>query len=180
MQLGDAQYVLEYLKIYYTDNYNDNHEEVKKTNIEPIKSKIPLPPTTGGRLRMTPIDNKKVKMPQISHDDNYDSVREMERHYCDKMIYHFKQAAKAYKRGDGKTAKNEAKEGEKYKYLYLAEKRNAIERTLTSKNQRLNMVESIDLHGLHENEVEEVLDNYINMLRCFLKLPTWMSDIFLI
>lgn len=80
MQLGDAQYVLDYLKIYYNEHYNNTHGEVKKINIEPIKSKIPLPPTEG-KLRMTPVDNRKYKMPQISSDDNYESVREAEKLY---------------------------------------------------------------------------------------------------
>lgn len=164
LQLGDAQFVLDYLKIVYQDQYNENHGEVRKTNIEPIKSKIPLPPVFGSKVRTTPIDGKNHKMPQISHDDDYDSVREMERMYCEKMRHHYNQAAKAFKRGDGKTAKREAQEGARYKNMYLAEKRSAVERTLASKNNRLNMNESIDLHGLHENEVEDVLDNYIQSL----------------
>lgn len=165
LQLGDAQYVLDYLKIMYQDQYNDTHGEVRKINTKPIKSKIPLPPVSGGKVRTTPIDNKKHKMPQIEHDDNYDCVREQERAYCDKMRYHYNLAAKAYRRGDGKTAKREAQEGARYKSLYLEEKRSAVERTLASKNRSLNMNESIDLHGLHENEVEAVLDNYVSMLR---------------
>ena len=165
MQLGDAQYVLDYLKVYYNEHYNNTHGEVKKINIEPIKSKIPLPPTTGGKLRMVPVDSRKNKMPMNFSDDNYESLREIEKQYWEKMRYHFNLAAKAFKRGDGKTAKLQSKEGAKYKYLYLAEKRRAIDRTLSSKNSRLNINESIDLHGLHENEVEEVLDRYMTMLR---------------
>lgn len=81
------------------------------------------------------------------------------------MRYHFNQAARAFRRGDGKMAKIQSKEGAKYKYMYLEEKRRAIDRTLTSKNQRLNINESIDLHGLHANEIEEVMDRYITMLK---------------
>ena len=93
------------MKVYYSENYHEDHEEVKKSNIKPIKSKIPLPPAFGDKLRMTPIDERKFKMPQIDHDDNYNSVRELEKEYCEKMRYHFNLAAKAFKRGDGKTAK---------------------------------------------------------------------------
>lgn len=81
------------------------------------------------------------------------------------MRYHYNLAAKAYKRGDGKTAKREAQEGTRYKNLYLAEKRSAVERTLASKNKCLNRNESIDLHGLHENEVEYVLDQFVQDLK---------------
>lgn len=81
------------------------------------------------------------------------------------MRYHFNQAARAFRRGDGKTAKMQSKEGARYKLMYLEEKRRAIDRTLTSKNQRLNINESIDLHGLHANEVEEVMDRYVTMLK---------------
>ena len=64
-----------------------------------------------------------------------------------------------------KLQNKEAKEGAIYKQMYLNEKRNAIDRTLSSKNNKLNIVQSIDLHGLHENEVEDVLDRYIKMLK---------------
>ena len=165
LQLGDAQYVLDHLKIYYSDKYNKNHEEVRKRDIAPIKSKIPLPPIMGGKVRTTPIDNKDHKMPHIAVDDNYDAIREQEKEYCDKMRYHFNLAAKAHKRGDGKTAKRESQEGKRYKNLYLQEKYSAVARTLASKNKNLNMAESIDLHGLHENEVEYVLEKYVTDIR---------------
>lgn len=165
MQLGDAQYVLEYLKVVYQEQYNNTHGEVRIRDIEPIKSKIPLPPITGGKVRTTPIDSKDNKMLHIQHDDNYDDLREQEKEYCKLMRHHFSLAAKAFKRGDGKTAKRESQEGARYKNMYLAEKRSAVERTLASKNGSLNRNVSIDLHGLHENEVEYVLDEYINSLK---------------
>lgn len=74
-------------------------------------------------------------------------------------------AAKAFRRGDKKTAKREANEGKRYKQLYLYEKRSVVERTLASKNSYLNRNQSIDLHGLHESEVEDVLDQYIYGIR---------------
>lgn len=86
MQLGDSQYVLDYLKIVFNEQYNNTHGEVKKINIDPIKSRIPLPPVTGGKIRMTPVDSKKNKMPLIAHDDNYEAMRETEKMYCKKMI----------------------------------------------------------------------------------------------
>jgi hypothetical protein len=164
-QLGDAQYVLEYLKVYYQDHYNSSHEEVRKRNIEPIKSRIPMPPVVGNKIRTTPIDAKSNKMPQISVDDDYDQLREMEKAYCAQMRKHFNLAAMAYRRGDGRLAKIEAQKGRQFRNMYLAEKYSAMERTLASKNQRLNRNESIDLHGLHENEVEYILDKYIEDLR---------------
>lgn len=162
MQLGDAQLVLDYLKIIYREHYNKAHEEVRKRNIGPIKSRIPLPPVFGGKARTTPIDEKKNDKPQyIIHDDNYGEIRGMEQYYAEKMIKHFKQAAKAHQRGDGRTAKLESQEGNKYKSMYLGEKYSNIHRTLASKNNKLKRDKCIDLHGLHENEVEQVLDNYI-------------------
>ena len=162
MQLGDSQLVLEYLKCYYKGNYNENHEEISKKNIEPIKSKIPLPPVTGGKVRMTPIDAKKHVIVGPGHDDNYDSIREQEQEYRDKMTYHFGLASKAFRRGDRAMAKREATEGKKFKNLFLQERFMAMNRTLASKNQNLNRAESIDLHGLHGSEVSYIIDNYIN------------------
>ena len=151
----------------YQDHYNPTHEEVRLIDIEPIKSKIPNPPAVGNKVRTTPIDERKHKM--IAHvggySDDYHEMREQELEYCAKMRHHFNQAAKAFRRGDGKTAKRESQEGRKYKNMYLVEKFSAVQRTLASKNGRLNVNESIDLHGLHENEVADVLLSFITSLR---------------
>jgi DNA-nicking Smr family endonuclease len=165
MQLGDAQFVLDYLKLYYKHQYNEEHGEVRLINIEPIKSKIPNPPVMPAKVRTTPFDSKNHKVPMFESHDNYDAIREIEKEHCKQMRYHFNQAAKAFRRGDGKTAKREAQEGKKYKNLYLAEKFAAVERTLSSKNSNLNQNTIIDLHGLHENEVEYVLDTYIGNIQ---------------
>mmetsp|Transcript_32657 Transcript_32657/g.28914 ORF Transcript_32657/g.28914 Transcript_32657/m.28914 type:complete len:169 (+) Transcript_32657:3-509(+) len=109
-------------------------------------------------------------MPSIAVDDNYADIRGLEREYCAKMRQHFSMAAKAFNRGDGKTAKMESQEGNRYKSMYLEEKYSAVARTLASKNSMLNMAESIDLHGLHEDEVENVLSHFISDIQ--MKLNT--------
>jgi len=162
MQLGNSQLVIDYLKIYYKSNFNENHKDVMKSNIKPIKSKIPRPPAFGGKPRSTPIVIKNSEIPVIAHHDDYDAIREQEKEYGEKMKYHFNLASKAYRRGDGATAKREAQEGNRYKNLFLQERYLNVHRTLASKNSHLNRAESIDLHGLHRNEVEYVLEHFIN------------------
>lgn len=171
MQLGDAQYVLDYLKIIYDNMYNDGHGEVRKRDIEPIKSKIPNPPVFD-QIPMKPpsLKNKGKKKkggmrPFIESSADYSQLREQEKEYCRLMRHHYGLAANAFNRGDGAAAKRESQKGKEYKMLYLNEKRMAIERTLASKNTRLNRNECIDLHGLHEKEVEFVLDNFIGTIK---------------
>lgn len=168
MQLGDAQYVLDYLKIIYDDKYNESHGEVRMIDIDPIKSKIPNPPAFSpfSKPVISKGKNKKNNGHRfIENDMNYDMVREQEKEYSKLMRHHYSLAAKAFSRGDGATAKRESQKGREYKLLYLNEKRMAIARTLSSKNTKLNRNECIDLHGLHENEVEFVLDNFIGTIK---------------
>lgn len=165
MQLNDAQMVVNYLKIVYKEHYHEGHEEVSKKNIKPIRSRIPLPPTMPTKFRKAPLEAKEPKMHYSGGDDSYNEIRAKEKEYCDQMRFHFKMAAKAHQRGDGATAKRESQQGKYYKQMYLVEKRLNVERTMYSKNQGYLKNEQIDLHGLHEDEVWEVLDKYVREIK---------------
>ena len=171
-QLGDAQWTLEYLKTVYDQMYNENHGEVRKINIKPIKGKIPDPPAYNTdpkpvyfRQNNKKKNKKQYMRPFIENDMNYDVVREQEREYCRLMRHHYALANKAFQKGDGATARRESQKGKEYRAMYLNEKRQALVHTLATKNSKLNRNECIDLHGLHRNEVEIVLDDFIGTIK---------------